>query len=191
MSARHLSATPGAAAEIAAVFSALVPQLKTERTRLRGPRLADFDGFREILCSDRAIYVDGPSSEEDAWYDFLSLSSGWMLHGHGGWAVEDKATGALLGFVALALEPGDRDVELGFLFRQSAEGQGYAFEAAAAIRDWAFRELELDGLDSYIDARNARSLALARRLGARDETPEDWDVPGTRRYRHHATENDR
>lgn len=188
MTRRYLSPTPGPAAEIAAMFSELVPHLQTERTRLRAPRLSDFDAYTEIACTERGTHIDGPSSQEDAWFDFLSLSSGWMLHGHGGWAVEENATGALLGFVILGLEPGDHDIELGFLFREAAEGKGFAFEAASAVRDWAFEHLELPALDSYIDERNTRSIALAKRLGAMDETPQDWAGTGAKRYRHRATE---
>jgi RimJ/RimL family protein N-acetyltransferase len=184
MTARHLSATPGPAEAIAATFAACVPHLDTERTRLRAPRLGDFDAYRQIVGSERGRHMGGPMDDEAAWFDFISLSSCWMLHGHGGWSVEDRRTGELLGFVLLGLEPGDRDVELGFLFLETAEGQGYAFESAVAVRDWAFRELRLASLDSYVAAANTRSQALARRLGATDETPADWDDADTRVFRH-------
>ncbi|MEM1315882.1 MAG: GNAT family N-acetyltransferase, partial [Pseudomonadota bacterium] len=45
-----------------------------------------------------------------------------------------------------------------------ARGQGFAAEAAAAARDQGLAML--DGLVSYIDADNAPSSRLARRLGA-------------------------
>lgn len=184
MTPRHEVPTPGPAAEISQVFRALVPQFETERTRLRAARVEDFDAYAEIVCSERGRHVGGPMSREDAWYDFASLSSCWMLFGHGGWTVEDCATREILGFVVLSLEPGDLDVELGFLFRAGAEGKGYAFETAARIRDWAFSHLRLSGLDSYVDAGNARSIALAKRLGGCDETPPDWAGSGALRFRH-------
>ena len=188
MTARHELPTPGPAAEIAAVFRALVPQFETDRTWMRGPRLQDFEAYAEIVCGERGTFVGGPMSREDAWRDFASLASCWMVFGHGGWAVEEKDTGELLGFVVLGLEPGDLDVELGFLFRTRAEGKGYAQEAAARIRDWAFGHLRLATLDSYVDARNTRSIALARRLGGADETPPDWAGSGALRFRHYAPE---
>ena len=184
MTARHLSATPGPAEAIAATFAARVPHLETARTRLRAPCLGDFDAYRQIVGSERGRHMGGPMDDEDAWFDFISLSSSWMLHGHGGWSVEERATGDLLGFVLLGLEPGDRDVELGFLFLETAEGRGYAFESAVAVRDWAFHELRLASLDSYIAKTNERSLALARRLGGVDETPADWDDADVRVVRH-------
>lgn len=184
MTPRHLLPTVGPAEEIAAVFAAIVPRLETSRTRLRAPRLDDFEAYRSIVGAGRGRFLGGPMSDEDAWFDFISMSSCWMLYGHGGWAVEDRGNGDLLGFVILGLEPGDHDVELGFLFLETAEGKGYAAEAATVARDWAFGELCLATLDSYIDSGNARSIALARRLGATDETPADWAGNGARLFRH-------
>jgi RimJ/RimL family protein N-acetyltransferase len=188
MTARHELPTPGPAAEIATVFRALVPQFETGRTRLRAPRVGDFEAYAEIVCGERGSYIGGPMSREDAWFDFASLSSSWMLYGHGGWSVVARDTGELLGFVVLGLEPGDLDVELGFLFRAGAEGKGYAREAAERVRNWAFSHLELTALDSYVDARNARCIALAKRLGAKDETPCDWAGLGLLRLRLHSPE---
>lgn len=184
MTPRHEVPTPGPAAEIAQVFAALVPQFDTDRTRLRAPRITDFDTYAEIVCSERGMHMGGPMTREDAWYDFASLSSSWMLFGHGGWTVEDRKSGEVLGFVVLGLEPGDQDVELGFLFRAEAEGKGYAFEAASRVRDWAFTHLQLTTLDSYIDDKNVRSIALAKRLGAKDQTPAEWAGTGALRFRH-------
>ena len=184
MKPRHLLPTIGPAEEIAAIFAALVPLLETERTRLRAPRLDDFDAYRDIVGTERGRFMGGPMSDEDAWFDFISMSSSWILHGHGGWAVECRESSDLLGFVVLGLEPGDQDVELGFLFTEAAEGKGYAFEAAVAARDWAFRELSLPSLDSYIAEKNHRSIALAKRLGAADVTPAIWAGTGERLFRH-------
>lgn len=184
MTARHEVPTPGPAAEIAQVFGALVPHLETERTRLRAPRVEDFDAYAEIVCSERGVHVGGPMTREDAWYDFASLSSCWMLFGHGGWTVEERKTRNVLGFVILGLEPGDLEVELGFLFRETAEGRGFAFETASRVRDWAFTHLRLTALDSYVDEKNVRSIALAKRLGAKEQTPKDWAGTGALRFRH-------
>ncbi len=187
MTARHELPTPGPAMAIAERFQALVPVLETERLRLRALSLRDFPAFAEIVCGPRGRYVGGPMSREDAWFDFAGMCACWMLHGHGGWAVETRG-GDMLGFLILGLEPGDQDVELGFLFLEAGEGKGFAFEAASAVRDWAFEALDRETLDSYIDEGNTRSLALARRLGATDETPEDWAGSGARLFRHHRPE---
>jgi RimJ/RimL family protein N-acetyltransferase len=57
------------------------------------------------------------------------------------------------------------------------EGQGYATEAARALRDWAFDEAGLPTLVSYMDRENHASAAVARRLGAVPD-PEAARQPG-------------
>jgi RimJ/RimL family protein N-acetyltransferase len=58
--------------------------------------------------------------------------------------------------------------EIGWsLWSAEAEGKGIAFEAAQAARGFAYDVLEWDTAVSYIASDNARSIALAERLGAR------------------------
>ena len=183
MTSRHEEPTPGPAADIAHALAENVPVIRTSRLILRAVRLEDFSGYASILCTTHGRFVGGPLSREDAWSDFAALSAGWLLHGHGGWAVADTATGDLLGFVLLGLEPGDVEIELGYLFLEDVEGRGFATEAAAAARDWAFNALGLLTIVSYIASKNARSIALARRLGAAEDTPRNWPK-GNVVYRH-------
>jgi RimJ/RimL family protein N-acetyltransferase len=155
-----------------------VPALETERTRLRALRIEDFPAWAEILCSPRARWMDGPYSRDDAFVEFEATAGAWLLRGHGGWTVEDRATGEVLGFVCLNLEPSDRETELGFFVRAAAEGRGLALEAASAARDWAWSQ-GLPSLVSYVDPENQRSAALAERLGARRDARAEAEFDGT------------
>jgi RimJ/RimL family protein N-acetyltransferase len=163
----------GAAAALAARVAGAVPVLETARLRLRAPRLADFAGYAEIATTERGVHFGGPMTRRDAWLDFCQLAAGWLLRGHGTWALERRFDGALLGFLTLNHEFGDPEPELGFLLLAEAEGQGYAREAAEATRDFAFDRLGWPSVVSYIDPANARSIRLAERLGARREGPVD------------------
>ena len=58
------------------------------------------------------------------------------------------------------------EVELGWALTRSAWGYGFATEAAAAMREHAFRQLRLTRLISLVHPENDRSLRLAHRLGA-------------------------
>lgn len=155
----------GKAALFALSLQEHLPTLATDRLILRAPRVTDFEVYAEIACSDRGAHIGGPMSREDAWLDFAQVTATWILHGHGVWTIGHASQVA--GFVLLGFEPGDREPELGFLLRAEAEGKGIAFEAALAARRYAFDELGWDTLVSYIAPENARSIALARRLGAR------------------------
>jgi RimJ/RimL family protein N-acetyltransferase len=58
------------------------------------------------------------------------------------------------------------ELELGWALVRSAWGRGYASEAAAALRDHAFRAMHEPRLISVIHPENHRSRAVAERLGA-------------------------
>lgn len=167
-------------------LSAHLPTLTTDRLTLRAPALSDFEAYATIACGPRGKGMGGPMSRSEAWYDYAAMVANWLLRGHGLWSVEQTATGSLLGFVVIGYEPGDEHHELGYMFLQEAEGQGFATEAAKAARDYAQRTLNVPVLDSYIFADNAPSIALAERLGATYrgdiQYPED-DAP-SRIYRH-------
>ena len=165
MTAPHEVPPTGALAARAEALRAMLPVLETPRARLRPPRLEDFPAWAGILCSERAVHMDGPYARDDAFQDFDSAVGSWLLRGFGPWTVEDRATGATLGFVAVNMEPSDHEPELGWFVLPMAEGRGLTGEAAAAARDWAWAN-GVPSLVSYVGPDNARSAALARRLGA-------------------------
>ena len=169
----HETAPSGPTAQIAMAMQALIPVIETERLRLRAPRIEDFDAFANAVSGPRGQYYGDYDDREGAWADFIQLTGTWLLRGHGAWTVTDKTTHAVLGLVQIGAEPGDQEPELGFIVSQEAEGKSVAFEAAKAVRDHGFGAFKLPSLVSYVDAQNARSAALARRLGAqRDKTAE-------------------
>jgi ribosomal-protein-alanine N-acetyltransferase len=57
------------------------------------------------------------------------------------------------------------EIEVGWVFARDCWGRGYATEAGAASRDYAFRELGRSRVVALIDAENASSIAVAERLG--------------------------
>lgn len=174
---------PGIPAQFALALQGQLPTLATDRLILRSPRVTDFDIYAEIACSDRGQHIGGPMSREAAWFDFSQTVSTWLLHGHGLWTIGHGPD--IAGFVLLGFEPGDQEPELGFMLRESAEGQGIAFEAAQAALDYAFTDLGWTTLVSYIAPENARSIALARRLGALPDGEIDEDGEITLVYRYH------
>ena len=142
-----------------------IPTIETARITLEPPREEDFDGYAEIVTGERGRYVGGPLPLDEAWLDFSQMVAGWIFRGYGALTARDKRDGTYLGTVLVHHERGDPEPELGWLFAAKAEGHGYAFEAAAAMRDWAFQHTPLPTLVSYVDPNNVRARRLAERLG--------------------------
>lgn len=127
---------------------------------------SDFPAYRAMLTSPRSAHMGGPYDLRGAWGMFCHDIACWSLYGHGALMIDLVATGECVGQVGINAGPLFPERELGWLLYEGFEGRGYVTEAAAALRGWAFAELGVDNLVSYIDPANLRSIAVAKRLGA-------------------------
>ena len=161
--------------------TAPIPTLHTERLTLRAPGPEDFEPYAAFYASDRAAMVGGPLERHEAWRGLAGLIGHWTLRGYGRWSVRDRATGEPLGTVGLHFPEGWPEPEVGWIVYEAAEGRGIAHEAALAARAHAYGTLGWRTAISTIDPRNARSIALAERMGARRdgafEHPKHGTVP--------------
>lgn len=155
------------------------PTLITPRLTLRPPVMADFPAFAAMMASPRSRFMGGPYDLPDAWGAFSHDVACWQLFGHGALAVDRTDTGETVGQVGLNAGPRFPEPELGWMLYDGHEGQGYATEAARALRDWVLASLPMDSFVSYIDPANTASIGVAQRLGAvldtaaRGQDPED------------------
>jgi len=179
MNAPHESLLSGfSLPDLAAALAAVVPLRDTPRLSLQARQMLDFMAWAEIMCSDRAVYMDGPSTRDEAFLEFGAITGAWLLRGFGAWAVADRESDICFGFVCLNMEPSDREPELGYFICAVAEGRGLAFEATSAARDWA-RARGLSALVSYVDPANVKSVRLAKRLGASRDPVAEAAFDGT------------
>lgn len=164
------------------------PILETQRLRLRGHVASDLDTLCDLFETERSAHMGGPVPRIFAWRWLASEVAMWELMGHGAWGIEDK-DGAFLGQIGLMKPPHFPEVEIGWTLLEAAEGKGYAFEAAQAVLAWGWAN-GLTTLVSYIAPENARSIALAKRLGATHDLnaplPEGETANDTHVYRHTA-----
>jgi len=95
----------------------------------------------------------------------------WEEHGFGQFAVEERASGSIVGWVGpwhpVFAPDLAEEVELGWTLRPSSWGRGLASEAAGAALEATFARLPVTQVISLIHPENARSAAVARRLGMR------------------------
>ena len=143
-----------------------IPELETERLRLRAPTAADFEHEAAFMATPRSAGVGGPATRAATWRSFASVIGHWVLRGFGFWAVEEKATGKYCGHVGLWFPEDWPEPEIGWTVMDHAEGRGIAHEAALASRTHAYGTLGWTTAISLIAPTNTRSQALAARLGA-------------------------
>ena len=147
--------------------------LLTERTRMRLPKVTDFDNTL-ALWSDPAVtrYITGdPLGMEAAWSRLLRLQGHWQALGYGPWIVEDRHTGAFIG------EVGFRDYkrnttpsfagtpELGWVLRSDLHGKGFATETVLAALAWADAHFDEDRTVCIVSVDHAASIRVAEKVG--------------------------
>ena len=89
----------------------------------------------------------------------------WHFRGYGIWAVEEKASGQFIGRIGLHYPETWPGFELGWTLARTAQGKGYATEAARRALEYAFVELNRDHVISLINPENQPSIRVAERIG--------------------------
>lgn len=171
------------------------PTLHTERLILRAPVAQDYPAWESFFLTERARFVGGGADMTPgrAWRAFASITGQWALRGFGVFVLTARDTGAALGSCGGWYPEEWPEKEVSWtIWNPEAEGRGYMAEAARAVLAHVFGPLGWETAVSYIDPANARSIALAERLGAVHD-PDAAVPPGdveTRVYRHPAPDAD-
>lgn len=151
-------------------FEITVPVIETERLRLRGFREDDTDPLFALMQDPDVVRYIGDRripTRQEVWRAIAGYLGHWALRGHGLWAVEERASGELVGRVGI-LDPLEwPGPEVAYTIGKPWWGRGYATESARAAMDWGFAQLPVDELISLIDPANAASITVATRLGER------------------------
>lgn len=161
------------------------PILTTERLILRAPEACDFEAYAAFFGSERSRHTGGPLDRAQAWRAFAAELGHWLLKGYGLFQLIERETGANVGRAGFWNPDGWLETEIGWGLYDGFEGRGLAHEAALRLRRYADDTLGWGPLTSVIAPDNARSVALAERLGATLER--DWTSPSGKPaliYRH-------
>lgn len=147
--------------------------IETARLLLRPMRAIDVDDLLRVFADPAVMAAFGGGL-----FDRTDMER-WVRrnldhqdrHGYGLFSVIDKADGALIGDCGLELMDmdGAPEVELGYDLRSDYWCRGLATEAATAVRDYAFSQLQLPRLISLIRQGNERSRRVAEKVGLRLE----------------------
>lgn len=146
--------------------------VRTRRLTLRPFEARDEPAYAAIRARPEvARFLPGGEAEaargaEKAAALVPAFAALWDDPGYGPWAVEERATGRLLGHLGLRrLDDLGGRTELLYALDPAAQGRGYATEGGRAALAHAFGPLALPEVIALALPANAPSLAVMGRLG--------------------------
>ena len=150
----------------------LIPEsIETERLILRTFKEDDWRDLY-VLYSDAETTkytIRRTLNEDDTWRTMAAFIGHWQLRAYGPYAVEAKASGKVLGHVGLWYPHAWPEPEIMWSLARPYWGQGYAGEAARAVKAMTLESMPDVSFISLIDKDNQRSKRLAEALGAKYE----------------------
>jgi len=166
-------------------------RLSTERLCLRMPTPADVEALYDLFADAEVMHGLGKEPVSALAEARAMIDDGireWRTEGLGPFILETTAAGRQVVGIAglmiydtrgwtpstLADAGSHAQPELGWALARPHWGHGYATEAAAGIRDWAYAARAVERLVSLITPDNGRSQRVAERLGA---TPAETITP--------------
>lgn len=160
-------------------------RLETERLLLRPLSSDDVDALATFYADPevmRYLGVGKTLSRAETEASLGRMLRGWDVDGFGQLAVERKDDGVVVGrcgflvWDAATLTPtteaeaaGPTELEVGYALGRPYWGEGYATEAATAVRDHALGPMGRERLIAFIRPENVRSRRVAEKLGMRYE----------------------
>jgi RimJ/RimL family protein N-acetyltransferase len=110
---------------------------------------------RYLRPRDRPALLERAKADQDS----------WDRHGYGPFAAIDRRTGNFRGRINLQHRLDRDEIEIGWMIKPEAWGQGLATEAVRAVIAWCFQALDISYITAFIKPANESSHRLAGRLG--------------------------
>ena len=145
---------------------------ETERLWLRRWRREHAAGLAEVNGNAEVMeFVNGGVALTRVESGLVSdrVLDHWKTYRFGLWAVEEKATGQMVGFAGIChplwFPEWAGGVEVGWRLRRDAWGKGYATEAGREALRVAIEDRGLREIVAFVHEANHRSAAVTQRLG--------------------------
>jgi RimJ/RimL family protein N-acetyltransferase len=149
-----------------------VEVLRTERLVLRHLTEDDAPFVLELLNAPGFIANIGDRQvrtlEGAARYVSEGPGDSYRRHGYGLWLAALKS-GEPIGICGLVRRDGLEDADIGYAFLERYWGQGFAYEAAVAVLDYARNVIGLPKVVAITSPTNAGSIAVLEKIGLRFE----------------------
>ncbi|WP_227317398.1 GNAT family N-acetyltransferase [Cedecea davisae] len=143
---------------------------QTERLILRPWREDDLPSFAQMNADQEVMrYFLKPLTGDESREYFESFRQRMIENGFGFWALEERSSGELAGFVGLNRPgytlPFSPCVEIGWRLRKTFWGKGYAPEAAARALRVGFEEYGLESIVAFTALPNMPSQRVMEKIG--------------------------
>jgi RimJ/RimL family protein N-acetyltransferase len=154
---------------------------ETERLILRPWEPRDLDPFAAINADPEIMRFFPALLTREETEAYMERVNAAVSDGLGFQAVEEKATGRLVGVVGMVQVKPDMPsapaVEIGWRIAKEYWGKGLASEAATAWLDWGFGTLDLDEIVAFTFVGNLPSRRVMERLGMSYDASDDFQHP--------------
>ena len=143
--------------------------LETERLILREIAIEDAEFLLRLLNEPSFISNIGDRNvrtiEDAERYALNGPITSYEQHGFGLYLVVLKETGEAIGICGLVKREAFADADIGYAFLPEYWGKGYAIEATAATKSYAFEQLGQRRLLAIVNPENESSIRLLKKLG--------------------------
>ena len=144
--------------------------IETKRLFLREMTENDFDALYKVLADSDIMQHYPYTFDKNRVRNWIECNiERYRIFGFGLWAVCLKETGEMIGDCGLTLQVIGRWIkpEIGYHIRADKQRNGFAKEAAIAVRDWAFNNTPFNTLYSYMIHTNEPSYKTAISYGCK------------------------
>lgn len=146
----------------------MVKILETARLLVRELTIEDMGNLKKTLQDEKAMVAYEHAFDDEEVKQWLQKQLyRYEQDGFGLWALIRKSDGTFIGQCGLTMQnvDGEELLEIGYLLQRAYWHQGYAIEAASAIKDYAFSKLHAPIVYSIIRDTNTASIQVALRNG--------------------------
>lgn len=150
----------------------MYPEIKTERLLLRPLDLSDLDGMHEYASDkENTMYMYHLPRKIQETAKFLSsVTKEWKKDIPSFYEFAIELDGKLIGSISVYLNDNRDSGDLGWILNKKYWNNGYATEAAMALKDFTINILHAKKLTANCDYRNTASSRVIEKIGLKLES---------------------
>lgn len=156
--------------------------IETERLILRTWKESDAEAYFTINQDPKVLeFLPGPLMMDVVKQFIADKNQCFVDHGYTLWAVEEKMTGAMMGFIGFSSPSWKAHftpcIEIGWRLGSQYWGKGYATEGAKAVLEYGFKQFGWEEIVSFTVPDNSRSIRVMEKIGMKRDVNGDFAHP--------------